>query len=170
MRRAAALAAAAQAHRREVEACTRAFSAAAGRWAEPVRPGAWTRAEIAEHLAISYDPPLSELGGGPGFALRLPWWKRRIVRWKALPMILRGGFPTGAPAPREIRPASASPSPAAAEEKLRARSERFLGELEKACATRRVRLTHAYFGRISALEVLHVLTSHARHHRRQLEG
>ena len=105
MNRRDALARASAEHRRAVADCSSAIrSLEPGQWREPARPGGWTRAEIAEHLAIAYGPPLSELSGGPGFAVRLPWWKWRLLRWKVLPSIRRGGFPKGAPAPREIRP------------------------------------------------------------------
>jgi hypothetical protein len=158
-------------HRREVAACATAIRALdPASWGESARPGGWTRAEIAEHLAVSYDPPLSELTGGPGFALRLPWWKRSLVRWKVMPSIRRGRFPSGAPAPKEIRPKTASPDREQAAIRLASQADRFLAELELACRRGRVRLTHAYMGRLSAPDSVVLLTSHLRHHCRQLTG
>ena len=157
-------------HRKAVADCVATIRAIGpGEWAEPVRPGGWTRAEIAEHLAISYAPLVSELAGDPGFAVRLPWWKRQFLRWKFLPNILRGRFPRGAPAPREIRPGTASADPEVASRRLAEQAETFLACFEGACGKRRVRLTHPYFGKLSARDVLRLLTSHANHHRRQLE-
>jgi hypothetical protein len=166
-----ALARASAEHRRAVADCSSAIrSLEPGQWREPARPGGWTRAEIAEHLAIAYGPPLSELSGGPGFAVRLPWWKWRLLRWKVLPSIRRGGFPKGAPAPREIRPASSSEDPDRAARRLAEQAEVFLQRLEASCRERPVRLTHAYFGKLSAVDVVRLLTSHAHHHRRQLSS
>ena len=161
--------AAAEEHRKAVDECAAAILRIdRASWTEAARPGGWSRAEIAEHLAIAYDPPLSELSGGPGFRVRLPWWKRRYLRWKVLPLILRGGFPARAPAPREIRPSSALSEPEPAARRLREQAERFLGRLAASCEAGDVRLTHAYFGKLSARELTTLLTSHVRHHRRQL--
>lgn len=169
MSRADALASAVEEHRRAVADCVAAIRAVPpGDWGRPARPGGWTRAEIAEHLAVSYGPPLSELTGGRGFAIRLPWWKRLALRWTVLPKIRRGGFPKGAPAPREIRPGSTSPDPERAAVRFSEQAAAFLDDLERACRERSVRLTHAYFGMLSAVDALRVLTSHASHHRRQL--
>ncbi len=169
MSRAEAIASAVEEHRRAVADCVAAIRAVPrDDWGRSARPGGWTRAEIAEHLAVSYAPPLSELAGGPGFAIRLPWWKRLALRWTVLPKIRRGDFPRGAPAPREIRPSEASPDPERAAVRLSEQVAAFLDGLERACRERRVRLTHAYFGMLSAVDALRVLTSHADHHRRQL--
>lgn len=171
MSRAPALASAIEEHRKAVADCVAAIRALApDDWGQPARPGGWTRAEIAEHLAISYGPPLAELSGGPGFAIRLPWWKRQALRWTVLPKILRGGFPKGAPAPREIRPASTSPDPETAALRLFERAAVFLERLEDAGRQRSLRLTHAYFGRLTAVDAVRILTSHAHHHRRQLSS
>jgi len=158
-------------HRKAIVACMTAIRGVVpADWTEPARPGGWTRAEIAEHLAISYGPPLSELAGGAGFAVRLPWWKRQFLRWKFLPTIRRGGFPKGAPAPREIRPAAASPDPEHAARRLLEQAETFLERLESATRKRPARVTHPYFGKLSARDVVQLLTAHVNHHRRQLSA
>ncbi len=165
----ATLARAATDHRRAIAECAAAIRGVAPpRWSEPARPGGWTRAEISEHLAIAYAPALSEIAGGPGFAVRLPWWKRSVLRWVVMPKIRRGGFPRGAPAPREIRPVASSPDPARAATRLVGQAERFLDDLAIASRERRVRITHPYFGKLSARDAVRLLTAHAHHHRRQL--
>ena len=162
---------AADEHRKAVGECTATIrGVAAAQWTAARAEGKWTAAEIAEHLRIAYDPLLSEVGGGSGMAVRLPWWKQKLVRWKFLPLILRGGFPKGAPAPREIRPTSHSATPEEAAHRLTRSAEEFLGRLAEAADRRTVRLTHPYFGKLTALEALTLLTSHARHHRAQFPG
>jgi hypothetical protein len=171
MRGERALASAADEHRKAVGDCVAAIrEVLRDDWGRSARPGGWTRAEIAEHLAVSYAPPLSELAGGPGFAIRLSWWKRLALRWTVLPKIRRGGFPQGAPAPREIRPSEASSDPERAAVRLSEQAATFLERLEHACRERPVRLTHAYFGKLPAVDAVRILTSHANHHCRQLTG
>jgi uncharacterized damage-inducible protein DinB len=158
-------------HRAAVAECVAAFAAVPNDvWNRPLGAGRWSPAEIAEHLAIAYEPPLSELSGGSGFAIRVPWWKRRALRWAFLPGILNGGFPAGAPAPREIRPKRAAASPEEASRSLSDNAERFLATLAEARTERRVRLTHPYFGKLRPAQTVMLLTSHALHHRRQLPG
>ncbi len=156
-------------HRAAVAECVAAVAAVpADAWTRPLAPGKWSPAEVAEHLAISYDPPLAELSGGLSFRIRVPWWKRRALRWAMLPGILNGGFPAGAPAPREIRPRHTESSPEEASRRLAANADRFLESLTEARAARRVRLTHPYFGKLRPAQTVMLLTSHALHHRRQL--
>jgi hypothetical protein len=138
-------------------------------WKVPVRPGKWTPAEIAHHLALAYEPPMSELSGGPGYALRIPWWKRQLLRWKFLGGIVRRGeFPSGAPAPREIRPGTDTLDQPAAIARLREAAALFERRLAEARAQRRVRLKHAYFGRLTPRQALKLLAAHAYHHEKQL--
>lgn len=137
-------------------------------WTVPRQPGKWSPAEVAQHLIRSYEPPLAELDGGPGYAVPVPWLKRLVLRWKVLPQILeRGQFPKGAPAPREARPKAGAASPEDAVRRLRENAERFEEKLCAADAARRVRLTHAYFGKLTAPQILKLLAVHTRHHRGQ---
>ena len=137
-------------------------------WAVSRGPGKWSPAEIAEHLALAYEPPLAELDGGAGFALRLKGWKQALARWKYLPMMLeRGRFPAGVRSPREARPTSHAATPDAACKRLAENANRFEQRLAQAQAIHPVRLTHAYFGLLNAAQILKLLAVHARHHRGQ---
>jgi hypothetical protein len=140
-----------------------------GAWNIAREPGKWTPAEIAQHLILSYGPPLAELGGGAGFSVRLPWWKRTVLRWKVLPKILYAEqFPKGAPAPREARPKEGAASPEEAARLLRENAGEFARRLSEAAAARSVRLSHSYFGKLTAPQILKLMAVHAHHHRAQL--
>jgi hypothetical protein len=155
-------------HREAVAACVAAIrSVAPEDWNRSPAEKKWTPAEIAEHLTIAYEPGLSELDGGPGMRIVFAWWKRRLLRWVVLPRILRGGFPSGAPAPREVRPVGGARDTEEAIRRLSGRADEFLDRLTRADAQGAVRISHAYFGRLSGLQALKVLTSHANHHRKQ---
>jgi DinB family protein len=157
-------------HREAIETVVRAVRSVDTQvWEVACAPGKWSPAEIAEHLALAYGPPLAELEGGAGYALRVKGWKQRLVRWRYLPVILeRGAFPPGVKAPREARPSGHAGSPEAAIARLTESASRFERRLAEAQANGPVRLTHAYFGKLTAPQILKLLAVHARHHRAQL--
>jgi hypothetical protein len=160
---------AAEEHRHAVAECAGAIrSVPAAAW-EAARDGKkWSPAQIAEHLAVAYDPVLAEIDGTGGFRMLVPWWKRRILRWKFLGPILAGTFPPGVPAPREVRPTSTSMTPEEGARRLAERAEIFLDRFARAHREGRARVTHPYIGRVKGAVAVRFLTSHALHHRRQL--
>ena len=139
-------------------------------WLAPRAEGKWSPAEVVEHLNLAYDAMLKDLAGGGGMKIRTKWWQRMLLRFTLVPKLLRGGpFPANARAPRETRPAIANPDQSAAIAGFRERSERFAGEASRAIASRRrVRLTHAYFGRASLAEGVLLCARHIQHHHKQL--
>ena len=169
MKNAADLQTACDEHRRAVGACAAAIREVAERdWNTAGEAKKWTPAQIAEHLAVAYDPLVAELDGTGGFRLVVPWWKRRVLRWKFLSPILSGTFPPGVPAPREIRPAATAPTPEDGARRLTERAEVFLDRFARAHAHRRAQFTHPYMGRLNGVVAVRFLTSHVRHHQKQL--
>lgn len=157
-------------HRQAVEAILAVLESVPDeRWGEPLAAGKWTVAQLAEHLALSYETALDALRGGAGMRQVLPWWKTRFLRLTVLRRILRGrGFPHGAPAPRELRPGKAPGARREGLERLRASAAE--GEHELSAASEAVRLPHAYFGMLRPMEIVGVQTAHLDHHRAQLEA
>lgn len=139
------------------------------RWTRPLAAGKWSPAEITSHLTESYQILLAELAGGPGMQLRLSGLQRWILRQTLLPRILASGrFPAGARAPWETRPRGIHTDPRIALQNLNTQADRFVQELTDRVRTGPVRLTHAYFGAMSARQSLLMITVHTRHHARQL--
>jgi hypothetical protein len=139
------------------------------RWSLPLGPGKWSPAEITSHLNESYQVLRGELAGRPGMQLRLSRLQRWTLRYRVLPRILASGnFPEGARAPREIRPREVITDPGAALHMLSTQADAFVQELTDRARSGRVRLTHAYFGSMSARQSLILVTVHTRHHARQL--
>ena len=137
-------------------------------WREPMAEGKWSPAEVLAHLVSTYDTLLRELGGGPGMAIRTKLWQRWLLRMTVLPGMLMGkGFPKGAIAPRETRPASVLDQ-AESLALFRTRA----GELERAAHSAKPgqRLTHAYFGEASLAHGMLLCARHIEHHAAQLGG
>jgi uncharacterized damage-inducible protein DinB len=138
-------------------------------WTQPLGAGKWTPAEVTSHLAESYRILRAELAGGPGMAFRLPRVQRWLLRHTLLPRILRSGhFPAGARAPRETRPRDIIEDVPTALRALTSEADAFGEELSARAKERRVRLSHAYFGPMSARQTLRMVAVHTRHHAGQL--
>jgi len=138
-------------------------------WARSPAPGKWSPGQITEHLVLSYAAMRRELAGGVGLCLRSTFWRRLLIRWRFLPMVLgQRRLPPGAPAVREIRP-PAEPRPRGlAVPDLCEQAACFEEELTQARDKGEGRVTHPFFGRLSPPEVLRFVAVHASHHRGQL--
>ncbi|HEX2190762.1 MAG TPA: DinB family protein, partial [Longimicrobiaceae bacterium] len=134
----------------------RRFTAAAegldeAAWTRPRAPGQWSPAQVAEHLALSYEALLRELGGGPGLRPRVAGLRQRLLRWVLLPHVLfHRTLPVRVRAPRELRPADTPPDRAAVLSRMRAAAERLERGLDAGRATG-ARVTHPYFGPLPAV-------------------
>jgi uncharacterized damage-inducible protein DinB len=138
-------------------------------WNRTVVEGKWTPAEITGHLIESYRILHSELRGRAGMELRLSPLRRWVLRHTVLPRILATGrFPAGARAPRETRPQASLPDLAQALAILTSEAHAFSRELKECAQRGRVRLTHAYFGAMSARQAFRLATVHTRHHAGQV--
>jgi len=135
-------------------------------WRLPTGEGKWSSAEIVAHLCSTYRIVIAELDGGEGMQIRVPTIRRWILRLTILPGIMRGrGFPRGAVAPRETRPAEIL----GRDESIslfRKLAEEFEAAARKAPPDRK--LTHAYFGSAAVPDGVLLCARHVEHHARQL--
>jgi hypothetical protein len=138
----------------------------ADRWHHRTDPARWTAAELALHVIAAYELGEGVGRGEPGMALRLPRWRAWLLRTFALPRIFASRrFPQNAPAPREVRPdpeAAAALTPDDAMARLEATAEAARRVLRSAGPA--AGMVHAYFGRLSPLQTLRLLSAHTRHH------
>jgi uncharacterized damage-inducible protein DinB len=142
-----------------------------GAWTQELAPGKWSPAEITSHVAEAYEVLRRELSGGPGMRLLGSPLQRWLLRRTMLPGILRGRpFPVGARAPSETRPREVQMDPTSTLATLEVKADAFARELSARVADRRLRLSHAYFGPMSARQSLQLVAVHTRHHARQLEA
>jgi hypothetical protein len=138
-------------------------------WMQPLAAGKWTPAEITSHVTQAYRVLQAELAGASGMRLLGSRLQRLMLRYTVLPRLLRGRpFPPGVRAPRETRPREVVDDPQVALSTLADLTETFARELTSQAAQKKVCLTHAYFGPLSAQQGLLLLTAHTRHHARQI--
>ncbi len=135
-------------------------------WHAPRAVGKWSPAEETVHVTLAYRVLANELEGGPSMVVRGQWWQRTLLRLMVLPRILRSGkLPSGARAPRELRPPPATDDAATLLIRFDEAAASFTGAL---AAVRTLdpgrRLVHPYFGPLPLAHVLRFATLHTRHH------
>ncbi|HSU14707.1 DinB family protein [Longimicrobium sp.] len=157
-------------HRAALAAFLNAAEAATDEaWSAPWAPGKWTRAQIAEHLALAYEAALHEIRTGEAMRPRLPPWRQKLLRWVLLPHILfHRTFPLRAVSPREIRPPEATRPRREQLRRLRELGERFEVELDVARRGGGGGISHPYFGRVGPVKGMRFVAVHIEHHTRQI--
>jgi hypothetical protein len=139
------------------------------RWNEPPAEGKWSPAQVAEHLRLCYVTMGRELAGGTGFRVRVGRLRRWVYRVRILRRMLRQReFVRGAPATREVRPGPGPFERAATLSGLRTEASAFLASLEPRRHHRATRLTHPFFGALTAQQALELCALHLDHHRPHL--
>ncbi|HEU4720260.1 MAG TPA: DinB family protein [Gemmatimonadaceae bacterium] len=161
-------------HGAVVHQCVLALQAIDSRdWWRVPSPGTWSPATVALHLCVSYELGRDVATGGQGMRLRSSRPFAWLLRSFLLPyMLATKRFPRGVRAPREVRPDEAEASRLTCE----AACERLTRAAHAAADVLRdlgrhrseVRFTHAYFGPLTPLTTLRLLSAHTRHHVRRL--
>jgi hypothetical protein len=138
-------------------------------WNAPWGPGKWTRAQVAEHLALSYEAAIRELTAGGAIAVKVAPWRQALLRWIVLPHILfHHSIPGRTRSPRELRPAEVTAPRGRVLLRLRELGERFESEAERAFHSGSGHVTHPFFGRIDAVKGMRFMGVHLEHHTRQI--
>jgi uncharacterized damage-inducible protein DinB len=161
------LARAAREHREALAATLDTFSQLDDdAWRTAWAPGKWTAAEIAEHLALSYEAALRDMRAEGHMVARAgPAWQR-VLRVFLLPHILfHRRFPR-ARSPRETRPSGTGIPRESAIHRLQELGETVEDEAETAHAAGRS-VFHPYFGALDTIRLLRLLAVHLEHHRAQ---
>lgn len=140
-------------------------------WARPMRDGAWTPAQVVQHVALTLEAFAQDLAGVARIRPRVGAGWQRLFRWVVLPHILfHRSLPVRAVAPREARPDAEPGDVETVLARLDAGWQRMEAEAVRvADGGARVRVMHPYFGPIPALRALRFSAVHVEHHRRQIE-
>jgi hypothetical protein len=139
-------------------------------WREPWAPGKWTRAQVGEHLALSYEAGLRELATGEPMRMKLAGLRLKVARWIILPHILfHRSLPLRARSPREVRPPEqVTARKADLLRRMRELGERYELEMDRARRDGGGSLTHPYFGRLNPVKAMRFVAVHLEHHTRQI--
>lgn len=138
-------------------------------WSAPWEPGKWTRAQVAEHLSLTYEAAIREILTGQGVRVRVTGVKQRLLRWVLMPHILfHRSLPMKVVSPREARPAEVTAPRAQVLRRLRELGERYETEMERAIGAGGGALTHPYFGTIPPVKAMRFMAVHIEHHTRQI--
>lgn len=159
---------------REQQVVVDAFAAAIGAtprdlWHRRATADRWTAAELAVHVVDAYAMGRDAPRGVPSMRLRVSPFAALVSRTILFPLMLwTKRFPREAPVPRELRPdpeRAAALSQERAIELLRITAAEAYESLRDASRTQPAfRFTHAYFGPLTALEAVRLLSAHTRHH------
>ncbi len=157
-------------HQREVTAFVEAIERFdVTRWHGTSAPGRWSAAALALHVTLSYEFGIAAARGGPGMRMRSHPAIAFVSRTLVLPLLLAARrFPRGARAPAEVQPDEREALRLSTDEaiaRLRRSAQDAIVALREAAdhhPTRRI--AHAYFGPLTPLAALRMLSAHTRHH------
>ena len=153
--------------------CRLATTFDATTWRQPPIAGKWSPAAVSLHVCQAYEFGRDAVENGsemkPLVSPAIAWLSRSLL----LPWFLKTKqFPRGARAPAEVLPDLAEAercTPASLVERLRQSSRDAAESLRRADVERpSVRIAHAYFGALTPLLALRLLSTHTRHHARAL--
>jgi len=143
----------------------------AGGWSTPRSEGAWTPAQIAEHLAILYEFNRRVVTGtAPSPIPRLirPI-VQRLARGIVVDSTLKAGrFTRKARTPAMFQPSAAPPGPDVVLGRLDAAVRGFEADLRSRHPEARHTIAHPIFGTIPTERWIRLQAIHARHHRAQI--
>ena len=140
-------------------------------WTAPRAAGAWSPAQIAEHLAIVYEYNRTVATGTASSPI--PWLFRPIIQPLARRMVVdntlkAGQFTRKGRAPGMFRPSATPPPSGEVLARLDAAVRGFEGDLRSRHPEARHTIAHPIFGTIPTADCIRLQAIHARHHPVQL--
>jgi hypothetical protein len=141
------------------------------KWTAPRAEGAWSPAQIAEHLAIVYEYNRTVATGTASSPI--PRLFRPIIQPLARRMVVdntlkAGRFTRKGRAPGFFRPSASPPPSGEILARLDAAVRGFEGDLRSRHPEARHTIAHPIFGTIPTADWIRLQAIHARHHRAQL--
>lgn len=144
----------------------------ATKWTAPRAEGAWSPAQIAEHLAIIYEYNRTVVMGTAGTGA--PGFLRPLLRWFVVDRTLKAGrFTRKGKAPAIFRPATAvAAAPVAADvlTRLMTAVTGLEGDIRSGHPAARHTVAHPFFGTLQTTDWMRLQAIHTRHHHDQIES
>jgi hypothetical protein len=149
----------------EFVAAARGVDSAA--WSRPRGEGKWTAAQIAEHLAITYEYNRKVITGTAGKGA--PAFLRPLARWFIVTRTLKAGtFTRKGKAPKIFQPTAAPPAAPVVLDRLARAVAGFESDIRSGHPEARHTVAHPFFGTLPTVDYLRLQAIHTRHHRSQL--
>ena len=142
------------------------------KWAAPRAAGAWSPAQIAEHLAIIYEYNRAVVKGTAGKGA--PAIFRPLLRWFVVDRTLKAGrFRQKGRAPAIFRPTTTATSAPAAPDVLARLMTAVTGleaDIRSGHPAGRHTVAHPFFGTLQTTDWMRLQAIHARHHHDQIKS
>jgi hypothetical protein len=139
------------------------------RWQTPRAGGAWSPAQIVEHLAVTYEFNRQVVAGtGPPLPLLLRPMRPLLRRMVITNTLQAGRFTRKGRTPKFLMPSATPPDVDTVVARLNAAVAGLDGDLRSRHPEARHTVAHPAFGTIATHDWIRVQAIHARHHRDQL--
>jgi hypothetical protein len=139
-------------------------------WTAPREPGKWTPAQIAEHLAITYEYSRAIVVGTPP-GRGAPWFLKPVIRRFVVDSTLKAGrFTRKGRTPKMFEPSAAPPASSEGLTRLQTAVTGFESAIRSGHPEGRHTVNHPFFGKLPTVDYLRLQAIHTRHHRAQLPG
>ena len=136
-------------------------------WRAPRAEGAWSPAQIAEHLAITYEYNRKVVTGTAGKGA--PKFLQPLARWFIVTKTLKAGaFTRKGRAPKIFQPTSTPEAAPPLLIRLTNAVRGFENDIRSGHPEARHNVAHPFFGTLPTVDYLRLQAIHTRHHRSQL--
>jgi DinB superfamily len=124
---------------------------------------------VLDHLTKAYEVLLNELSGRPGMGMLTKRPVQWLLSFTMLPKILAGKYFPEARAPKETRPDEIQSDPSSAVDRFQRLAHEFHKKVQATYNNDpKLKLTHAYFGRMNLTDIVLLIARHIQHHHRQI--
>jgi hypothetical protein len=139
----------------------------AAKWHTPRGEGKWSPAQIAEHLAITYEYNRKVVTGTAGKGA--PRFLQPLARWFIVTKTLKAGaFTRNGRAPKIFQPTSTPGAATPLLIRLTNAVRGFENDIRSGHPEARHNVAHPFFGTLPTVDYLRLQAIHTRHHRSQL--
>jgi hypothetical protein len=147
---------------------SRARTVMADQWSNPVAPGKWSPAQIADHIGVSTSVALNAIKGDRSMG-SIPGIFRPIVRALFFnPTMKKGAHPEKTKGPAVFAPSKEHPTLEESEARLHHAISALEAHVRQLAKDGTGTFEHGFFGKLSIADYVRYNALHMQHHERQL--